>query len=119
MPLYDISCDDCDGVYEHFAPLEEFYKPLPKCPTCDAEMFRLIRAPFIIGDYTNYKSLQDGSQITSRAEHREHLKRHDMVEFGDAPTRSMEPEKYEKKVDWQNAVGETYAELKVTGKIDD
>jgi hypothetical protein len=79
-----------------------------------------IRLPqTIMGDSYQYQSLQDRSQIDGRAQHREHLKRHDLVELGDAPTRSMEPEKYERKVDWAAAVGENYAELKVTGKIDD
>jgi hypothetical protein len=36
----------------------------------------------IMPDIQDYKSVIDGSVITSRSRHREHLKRHDCVEVG-------------------------------------
>ena len=36
----------------------------------------------VLGDITPYRSMIDGSEITSRSRHREHLKAHGMVEVG-------------------------------------
>ena len=39
--------------------------------------------PMVIDDIEPYKSMADGSVITSRSKHREHLKAHGCVEIGD------------------------------------
>ncbi len=36
----------------------------------------------VIGPLQDYKSMHDGTMITDRSQHREHLKRHGLVEFG-------------------------------------
>lgn len=36
----------------------------------------------IVSDIGGYKSMADGSWISSRSEHREHLKRHNCIEIG-------------------------------------
>lgn len=36
----------------------------------------------VYGDIQPYKSMVDGSMITSRSQHREHLRRHGVVEVG-------------------------------------
>lgn len=40
-------------------------------------------APMVIGDIAPYRSQVTGEMITSRSQHREHLKAHDCVEIGD------------------------------------
>ena len=45
-------------------------------------------AHYVQGDIEPYRSMIDGRWITSRAEHREHLRRHNCVELGnDVPTK--------------------------------
>lgn len=52
-------------------------------------------APSIMSDISEYTSVVDGSVITSRSSHRDHLKRHELIEVGnerigprkEAPTR--------------------------------
>lgn len=39
-------------------------------------------APMVIPDIEPYQSMIDGSMITSRSRHKEHLKRHDCFEVG-------------------------------------
>lgn len=41
-------------------------------------------APFVLGDQPAYQSMADGSMVEGRVAHREHLKRHNLVEIGDA-----------------------------------
>lgn len=41
-----------------------------------------VNAPMVIGDIQPYKSMVDGSMITSRSQHRSHLKQHGMIEVG-------------------------------------
>ncbi len=39
-------------------------------------------APMVMRDISPYQSMADGSMITSRSAHREHLKRHNLIEIG-------------------------------------
>jgi hypothetical protein len=39
-------------------------------------------APLVMKDIAPYKSMIDGSEITSRSKHREHLRQHDCIEVG-------------------------------------
>lgn len=41
-----------------------------------------VYAPMIMRDIGEYKSVIDGTMITSRSAHRDHLKRHDVIEVG-------------------------------------
>ena len=77
-------------------------------------MSRQISAPRVMSDITEYQSLQDGTMITSRSHHREHMKAHGLVELGDSPTRSMEPEKWHKEIDWKKATIEAAEQLTQT-----
>lgn len=49
-------------------------------------------APMVIGDLQPYKSMIDGSMITSRSQHREHLKQHNCIEVGNE-TKHLKPAK--------------------------
>ena len=50
-------------------PAEEYAKPTP-------------RVHMIAGDIKPYRSMQTGEVISSRSKHREHLKRHGLIEVG-------------------------------------
>lgn len=43
-------------------------------------------APLVMGDIQPYKSMIDGSEITSRSRHREHLRDHGCIEYGNDPS---------------------------------
>ena len=67
------------------------------------------------GEIYDYASPIDGEQVVSRHQHHEHMRKHNVIEMGSEVPKPRE----ETPFDWKNALGETYAELKVTGKIDD
>lgn len=56
-------------------------KLIPKDEYCDS---KFSGAPYIIPDINPYKSMVDGSMVMGRAQHREHLKRHNVVEVGNS-----------------------------------
>jgi len=72
-------------VYRSIAKMND---DLPVC--CDATMRRQIVAPMVAADIAPYQSMATGEYITSRAHHREHLKRHRLVEVGNE---TMKPKK--------------------------
>ena len=47
--------------------------------------------PMILDDIKPYRSMADGSVITSRSKHREHLKAHGCVEIGDQNMQVQRP----------------------------
>ena len=67
------------------------------------------------GEIYDYASPIDGTRVQSRRAHHEHMKKHNVIEMGNEVPKPRE----EVPFDWKNAIGETYAELKVTGKIDE
>lgn len=48
--------------------------------------------PYVMRDLGEYRSVVDGSFISSRSQHREHMRRHDLIEVGNErmPTRREE-----------------------------
>ena len=87
MPIYAVHCNQCgkdDDIYRTVAK----YDDLPDC--CGQRMERIICAPQVIADIDPYISQIDGSLITSRSKHREHLQAHGCVEVGNE---KMEPRK--------------------------
>ena len=59
-----------DATLKDLVPIEEFNRE----PV----------APFVMDDAKPYKSMATGEMIVGRAQHRDHLKRHSLVEIGDA-----------------------------------
>lgn len=55
MPLYDIRCSHCEGIFEKFLPLQALQSPLP-CPYCKEET---LAAPLLTGGRV-------GLQVTER-----------------------------------------------------
>lgn len=86
MPLYDLRCADCGTEDERVIPLADYHKAIP-CG-CGGAMFRVIRPLQIMGDIEPYQAVAvdvaTGKPpiITSRAQHREFLKRNGYEEVG-------------------------------------
>jgi len=86
MPLYDARCPDCGHVEEIFRRYVDRDTDLPVC-SCGTPMVRTFMPPHVIRDLEPYQSMVTGEMITSRSQHRDHLKRHHVVELGnDKPT---------------------------------
>ena len=115
MPLYGLRCADGHNE-DRFVPLAAFYDPLEPCRDCGAAMHRTVTMPHIMNsEHYNYVSVLDGEHVGSKAEHREHMRKHNVIEVGN----EMPKVAPEVPFDWKSAIGETYAELKVVGKIND
>lgn len=48
----------------------------------DGYEYLRVNAPMVMPDIQPYKSMVDGSMITSRSQHRSHLKQYGMIEIG-------------------------------------
>ncbi len=48
------------------------------------------QAPMIMPDIKPYKSMKTGEMITSRSQHREHLKQHGLTELGNEPLKWLD-----------------------------
>ena len=79
MPLYDVQCEQCGHQLEIYRSIAE-YNDLPEC--CGMPMRRMICAPMVLSDIQPYRSMIDGTMITSRSQHRTHLKDHGCIEVG-------------------------------------
>lgn len=96
MPLYDLKCQDCSEECERLIPLADFDKAIP-C-ACGGQMHRLIRPLQIMGDIEPYQAVAIDRAtgkpplITSRAHHREFLKRNGYEEVGNEKPKSQRAE---------------------------
>lgn len=79
MPIYAVKCTKCDHKEDIFRSVAQ-YNDLPD--HCGERMQRVITAPYVAPDIQPYKSTITGEPITSRSQHRAHLKQHGMVEVG-------------------------------------
>ena len=82
-------------------------------------------SPLIMGDIEPYVSMVDGSLISSRSKHREHLRQHGMVEIGNdsslyAPRKPMEsPDKQQLREILRAQVNDmTHEQWKAAGRRD-
>lgn len=50
-----------------------------------------VQTHMVIGDIQPYKSMATGEMIMGRAQHREHLKQHRLIEVGNEPIRQQQP----------------------------
>lgn len=69
-------CGKTSEVYRLIAERDQG----PEC--CDEAMERKIVPTHVAPDIEPYQSMADGTMIMSRSQHREHLKRHGLVEVG-------------------------------------
>jgi hypothetical protein len=70
-----------DPVTHKLIPKDEYYSQQD------------VNAPMIMGDIAPYKSMIDGQMITSRSQHRNHLKQHGMIEVGNETKHLKVPER--------------------------
>jgi hypothetical protein len=77
------------------------------------------RAPYIMSDLSEYRSVVTGEPITSRSQHREHLRQHGCIEVGnEMPKNSREalPPVREDAIAALEASPETHAQAKVASE---
>jgi hypothetical protein len=79
MPIYAMKCP-CGHTEDIVRTVARMNEDLPE--HCGQPMSRMIVAPMVAADIQPYRSMCDGSMITSRSQHREHLRRHGVVEVG-------------------------------------
>lgn len=90
MPIYAIKCAHCGSAQDIYRPVAQ-YDDLPDC--CGQKMQRQVTAPYVVTDIQPYKSMITGEMITSRSQHRAHLKQHGKIEIGnEAPPVIKRPE---------------------------
>ena len=94
MPLYQVACAKCEKSQDIYRSLAE-YDNLPKC--CGQKTYRVMSAPFVRGDYQPYRSMITGQMIEGRAQHREHLKRHNCVEVGNEQPKPRKPVPFDRE----------------------
>ena len=82
MPMYRVQCPICSEGEDIFRRVAARDDDLPFCGPCEWPMERVLTAPMVQGDITPYRSMIDGSMISSRSHHRTHLRDHGCVEVG-------------------------------------
>ena len=87
MPVYPYLCD-CGKAVDEFRSMAE-RDNAPLC--CGKPMARQIVSPQVMPDIQPYQSMVDGTLITSRSHHREHLKQHGCEEVGNDSSLFHEP----------------------------
>lgn len=65
------------------------YDNLPEC--CAKPMVRVICPSMVAADIQPYRSMIDGSWITSRSQHRSHLRDHGCIEVGNEKQKTPGP----------------------------
>ena len=79
MPIYSIKCQHCEHTEDVYRSVAQ-YDNLPD--HCGSKMARKLTAPYVVPDIGGYKSMQTGEWISSRSQHRAHLKQHGLIEIG-------------------------------------
>lgn len=79
MPVYVIRCGQC-GSRDEVVRSIKGYDDLPE--HCGQKMERVVTPALVMTDLQPYKSMIDGSMISSRSQHRAHLKQHNCIEIG-------------------------------------
>jgi hypothetical protein len=80
MPLYDAKCPSCSAVVEILRSYER--RDDPETCACGAAMVRTFMPPNVMRDIAGYESPIDGKWIGTRSQHRDHMKRHGVIELG-------------------------------------
>lgn len=79
MPIYAMRCP-CGHTEDIVRTVARMNEDLPE--HCGALMTRAIVAPMVATDIAPYQSMATGEMITSRSQHRSHLKQHGLIEVG-------------------------------------
>ena len=86
-------CKDCGRFF--YAVDSRGIPPSVECRKCgeDSLWVPKERAPYVSSDIQPYKSQVTGEMITSRSQHRDHMRQHKMIEVGNE---KLEPPKVDK-----------------------
>lgn len=79
MPIYRVKCGQCEYQADIFRRMSE-YDDLPL--HCGISVQRMVCAPMIAVDIPAYRATATGQMIEGRAQHREYLRKNDLVEIG-------------------------------------
>lgn len=79
MPIYAMGCH-CGHTEDIYRSIARMNEDLPE--HCGALMQRRVVAPMVAADIQPYRSMATGEMITSRSQHRTHLKQHKLIEVG-------------------------------------
>lgn len=95
MPIYTLKCSHCSKTEEIFRSIKNMDNEIPEC--CNNKMERIIVSPLVMNDISPYISQVTGELISSRGQHKEHLKQHGCIEIGNEvkhlkPFKVKEPE---------------------------
>lgn len=78
MPVYPIKCE-CGHTEEVFRTFSEHGTWPDHCGT---KMTRYLTPTNVMADMTEYRSPLDGSIVKSRKHHRDHMRKHGVIEVG-------------------------------------
>lgn len=88
MPLYDACCATCGAIEEVYRKMDNRHD-LGPCK-CGGDRYIAFRPPQPMRDIEGYVSPIDGKWIGSRSQHREHMKRHGVIELGNEKPKPIE-----------------------------
>ena len=88
MPIYVMGCP-CGHTEEIYRSIAKMDDDLPQ--HCGAAMARQVVAPMVAADLAPYRSMVTGEMITSRSQHRSHLKAHGLIEVGNEKMPAPKP----------------------------
>lgn len=95
MPLYSFKCPECEAIDQVFRKINDRDR-VHCCHACEDATYKLVpcarvlEAPMVVTDMPPYRSMIDGRMITSRSQHRDHLKAHGCIEVGNE-TKYLKP----------------------------
>jgi len=93
MPIYPCKCE-C-GHYEEVYRTVAEYKDLPH--HCGKRMTRHFTPTNIMADMEPYRSPLDGSVVKSRKHHRDHMRKHGVIEVGNEKIGAGAKKEYQPK----------------------
>ncbi len=93
MPQYQYFCK-CGARKEEWQTIDERHSNAPT--HCRKKMEIEMCAPSVMSDLAPYRSMVDGKMITSRSQHREHLRRHSLIEVGNEVSYMLKPRQRKK-----------------------
>lgn len=85
MPIYQAQCTNCDAQFDYRATVSACMD-VPPCGLCNAPARKVIlQAPvgYVTGKFEPFKSIVDGSIITTQNDLTEHNKRNNVVNIQD------------------------------------
>lgn len=89
MPIYEYACDACGRGTEVYCSVSEYTREIA-CE-CGQTATRTFTPHHVMPDIQPYRSMIDGSIVSSRSTHKAHLKQHGCVEVGNERMPARKP----------------------------